>query len=78
MYNICFTIDSIDSDECIAEYEDSECYFIPRIGDSIFALEFPDSVWAGDEYTEWAEVVCVRYAAGEKGAVVKNALFLQV
>lgn len=72
--NYTFLCEARDSSYMLLEHNMciSNLPMIPRMGDKISLLEFPDRAWIGDEYSEWGTVTEVFYnAVGFNGIYVR-------
>ena len=61
MFKIAIVVEGQKHDNVIAEIEDIEVGFIPRLGDEISVLEGPESFWNTKEYSDSAIVTNVYY-----------------
>jgi len=61
--NYTFLCEARDSNDLLLEHNVciSNMPIVPRLGDKISLLEFPDRAWIGDEYSQWGIVKEVFY-----------------
>lgn len=66
--NINIIVEALGSEDCILEHTVIiDACFVPRVGDSIYLLDFPDRAWNKDEWSEWGMVIDVWYCLLDLG-----------